>query len=43
LQSLATAALIDWEGLQRETDIFATFDVSHYRPISAPEYGPHLR
>jgi hypothetical protein len=32
LSSLATAALIGWEWLQRETDIFATFDVSHYRP-----------
>jgi hypothetical protein len=29
LSSLATAALIAWEWLQRETDIFATFDVSH--------------
>ena len=27
LPSLATAALIAWEWLQRETDIFATFDV----------------
>jgi hypothetical protein len=32
LHSLATAALIGWEWLQRETDIFATFDVTHYRP-----------
>jgi hypothetical protein len=32
LPSLATAALIGWEWLQRETDIFATFDVPHYRP-----------
>ena len=32
LPSLAIAALIGWEWLQRETDIFATFDVSHYRP-----------
>jgi hypothetical protein len=29
LPSLATAALIAWEWLQRETDVFATFDVSH--------------
>ena len=36
LQSLATAALIGWEWLQRETDIFATFDVSHYRPKARP-------
>jgi hypothetical protein len=32
LSSLATAALIGWEWLQRETDIFATFSVAHYRP-----------
>jgi hypothetical protein len=32
LSSLATAALIGWEWLQRETDIFATFAVEHYRP-----------
>jgi hypothetical protein len=36
LPSLATAALIGWEWLQRETDIFATFDVSHYRPKAQP-------
>jgi hypothetical protein len=36
LQSLATAALIGWEWLQRETDIFATFEVSHYRPKARP-------
>ncbi|MGY3608090.1 MULTISPECIES: hypothetical protein [unclassified Bradyrhizobium] len=36
LSSLATAALIAWEWLQRETDIFATFDVSHYRPKEHP-------
>lgn len=36
LPSLATAALIGWEWLQRETDIFATFDVSHYRPKEHP-------
>jgi len=36
LASLATAALIGWEWLQRETDIFATFDVSHYRPKEHP-------
>jgi hypothetical protein len=34
--SLATAALIGWEWLQRETDIFATFDVTHYRPKAHP-------
>jgi hypothetical protein len=36
LSSLATAALVGWEWLQRETDIFATFDVSHYRPKERP-------
>jgi hypothetical protein len=36
LPSLATAALIGWEWLQREVDIFATFDVSHYRPKERP-------
>jgi hypothetical protein len=36
LSSLATAALIGWEWLQREPDIFATFDVSHYRPKERP-------
>jgi hypothetical protein len=34
--SLATAALIGWEWLQRERDIFATFDVTHYRPKERP-------
>jgi hypothetical protein len=34
--SLATAALIAWEWLQRERDIFATFDVAHYRPKERP-------
>ncbi len=37
LPSLATAALIGWEWLQREVDIFATFDVSHYRPKERPD------
>jgi hypothetical protein len=36
LPSLATAALVAWEWLQRETDIFATFDVTHYRPKERP-------
>jgi hypothetical protein len=36
LASLATAVLIGWEWLQRETDIFGSFDVSHYRPKSRP-------
>jgi hypothetical protein len=34
--SLATAALIAWEWLQREKDIFANFDVGHYRPKERP-------
>jgi hypothetical protein len=34
--SLATAALLAWEWLQREEDIFATFDVTHYRPRERP-------
>jgi hypothetical protein len=34
--SLATAALIGWEWLQRERDIFTTFDVAHYRPKERP-------
>jgi hypothetical protein len=36
LSSLATAALIGWEWLQREIDIFATFEVTHYRPKERP-------
>jgi hypothetical protein len=36
LPSLATAPLIGSEWLQRETDIFATFDMSHYRPKERP-------
>src|SRR5215831_18860170 len=36
LPSLATAALIAWEWLQRERDIFASFDVAHYRPKDRP-------
>jgi hypothetical protein len=36
LSSLATAALIGWEWWQREIDIFATFEVSHYRPKDHP-------
>jgi hypothetical protein len=37
LPSLATAALIGWEWLQREVDIFATFSVSHYRSKERPD------
>jgi hypothetical protein len=36
LLSLATAALIAWEWLQREEAIFTVFDVSHYRPKERP-------
>jgi hypothetical protein len=36
LVSLATAALIGWEWLQREIDIFASFEVTHYRPKERP-------
>jgi hypothetical protein len=36
LSSLATAALIAWEWSQREIDIFASFDVSHYKPKERP-------
>jgi hypothetical protein len=36
LPSLATAALIAWEWSQRERDIFASFDVSHYKPKERP-------
>jgi hypothetical protein len=36
LASLATAVLIGWEWLQREADIFGTFDVTHYRPKERP-------
>jgi hypothetical protein len=34
--SLATAALIAWEWLQREEAIFSVFDVTHYRPKGHP-------
>jgi hypothetical protein len=36
LPSLATAALIGWEWLQREIAIFATFEIGHYRPKEHP-------
>ena len=36
LHSLATAALIGWEWVQREIDIFGTFNVAHYRPKDRP-------
>jgi hypothetical protein len=34
--SLATAALIAWEFVQRRVDIFAKFEVAHYRPKEHP-------
>jgi hypothetical protein len=34
--SLATAALITWEFLQRERDVFCTLEVTHYRPKERP-------
>ncbi len=34
--SLATAALIGWDWLQREEAIFGDFDVTHYRPKERP-------
>jgi hypothetical protein len=37
LASLATAALIGWEWLQRQTDIFGTFSVADYRPKDHPD------
>jgi hypothetical protein len=37
LPSLATAALIGWDWLQRAEAIFGTFDVSHYRPKDHPD------
>jgi hypothetical protein len=36
LPSLATAALIAWEFLQREEAVFSDFDVTHYRPKEHP-------
>jgi hypothetical protein len=34
--SLATAALLAWECVQREEAIFAVFEVAHYRPKEKP-------
>src|SRR5262249_17226161 len=36
LPSIATAALIAFEWSQREIDIFASFDVLHYKPKERP-------
>lgn len=34
--SVATAALLTWEWLQREEHVFGAFDISHYRPKERP-------
>jgi hypothetical protein len=41
LRSLATAAVIGWEGLKLKIDIFATFEVTHYRPKDGPKFRSH--
>ncbi|SCB42997.1 hypothetical protein GA0061098_1009213 [Bradyrhizobium shewense] len=35
-RSIATAALLSWEWLQREQHLFGAFDISHYRPVERP-------
>jgi hypothetical protein len=35
--SLATAALLTWEWLQREEHLFGTFEAGHYRPKERPD------
>ncbi len=35
-RSVATAALVTWEWLQREEHVFGSFDVTHYRPKERP-------
>lgn len=35
--SLATAALLSWEWLQREEHVFGAFDIAHYRPEERPD------
>lgn len=35
-RSIATAALLSWEWLQREQHVFGAFDISHYRPAERP-------
>ena len=35
--SLATAALVAWEWLQREEHLFGAFDAAHYRPKERPD------
>lgn len=36
-QSVATAALLSWEWLQREEHIFSAFEIAHYRPKERPD------
>ena len=36
--SLATAALIGWEMVQRKAHIFIRFEVKHYRPADRPNH-----
>ncbi|MCA1550066.1 hypothetical protein I6F36_24855 [Bradyrhizobium sp. BRP19] len=35
-RSIATAALLSWEWLQREQHVFGSFEISHYRPSERP-------
>ena len=35
--SIATAALLSWEWLQREEHVFGSFDIAHYRPKDRPD------
>lgn len=35
-QSVATAALVTWEWLQREEHVFGAFEIEHYRPKERP-------
>ncbi|WP_424627574.1 hypothetical protein [Bradyrhizobium sp. SYSU BS000235] len=36
-RSVATAALVAWEWLQREEHVFGAFDIRHYRPKERPD------
>jgi hypothetical protein len=36
-RSLATAALLAWEWVQREEHLFGAFEVKHYRPKERPD------
>jgi hypothetical protein len=35
-RSVATAALVSWEWLQREEHVFGSLDIAHYRPREQP-------